>query len=122
MQRHEKIRAARQRRRKQHVRKKVSGTPERPRLSVQRSHKQIYVQAIDDFNGVTLAATSSVDRTLRDNLAGKKTEKAHAVGKDIAKRLTDKGITKAVFDRGFYKFHGRVKALAEGAREAGLEF
>lgn len=122
MQRHEKIRAARQRRRKQHVRKKVSGTPERPRLSVRRSHKQIYVQAIDDFNGVTLAATSSVDRTLREDLSGKKTEKAHVVGKDIAKRLTDKGITKAVFDRGFYKFHGRVKALAEGAREGGLEF
>ena len=122
MHRHEKIRAIRQRRRKQHVRKKVSGTPDRPRLSVRRSHKQIYVQAIDDFNGVTLAATSSVDRTLRDDLSGKKVEKAHAVGHDIAKRLTDKGINKAVFDRGFYKFHGRVKALAEGARKGGLEF
>ena len=109
-------------RRKKHVRKKVSGTGERPRLSVHRSNKQVYVQAIDDFTGVTLAAVSSVDKELRESISGTKTEQAKAVGLEIAKRLTGKGVTAAVFDRGWYKFHGRVKALAEGAREGGLDF
>lgn len=117
-----KIRDIRRTRRKKHVRKKVSGTSERPRLSVHRSHKQIYVQAIDDFNGITLASASSMDAGLRASLAGPKTKVAHAVGAELAKRLTDKGVKLAVFDRGHYKFHGRVKALAEGAREGGLGF
>jgi large subunit ribosomal protein L18 len=122
MERATKIRGIRRVRRKKHVRKKVAGTGERPRLSVHRSHKQMYVQAIDDFHGVTLAAVSSLDKDLRASLSGDKTAKAKAVGAEIAKRLTDKGVKAAVFDRGWYKFHGRVKALAEGAREGGLDF
>jgi large subunit ribosomal protein L18 len=109
-------------RRRKHVRKKVSGTGERPRLSVFRSSKQIYVQAIDDFTGVTLASTSSVGKELKGSLSGSKTEVAKAVGQDLAKRLGERGVKAAVFDRGWYKFHGRVKALADGAREGGLEF
>ena len=122
MHRFQKINQMRRVRRCKHVRKKVSGTPERPRLAVRRSSKQIYVQAIDDLNGVTLAASSSLAKDLKGSLAGSKTDKAKAVGEDIAKRLTEKGVQKAVFDRGWYKFHGRVKALAEGARGSGLEF
>ncbi|RKY22654.1 MAG: 50S ribosomal protein L18 [Planctomycetota bacterium] len=109
-------------RRRKHVRKRVSGSSARPRLSVFRSSKQIYVQAIDDFTGVTLAATSSVDKDVRSSLEGGKSDAARAVGQDIAKRLTDQGVKAVVFDRGWYKFHGRVKALADAAREAGLEF
>ena len=116
------IRNIRRVRRKKHVRKTVAGTSERPRLSVRRSHKQIYVQAIDDFNGVTLAQASSMDKALREGLQGTKTDVAKAVGGALAQRLTEKGVKLAVFDRGHYKFHGRVKALAEGAREAGLGF
>jgi large subunit ribosomal protein L18 len=104
------------------VRKKVSGSPERPRLAVHRSHKQIYVQAIDDLHGVTLAASSSLAKELASNLEGQKRDVARAVGKDIAQRLVGKGISAAVFDRGWYKYHGRVRALAEGAREGGLKF
>ena len=122
MQRSRKIRNIRRVRRKKHVRKTVAGTSERPRLSVRRSHKQIYVQAIDDFNGVTLAQASSMDKALREGLQGTKTDVAKAVGGALAQRLTEKGVKLAVFDRGHYKFHGRVKALAEGAREAGLGF
>lgn len=122
MHRFQKINQMRRVRRRKHVRKKVSGTPERPRLAVRRSSKEIYVQAIDDLNGVTLAASSSLAKDLKGSLSGSKTEKAKAVGEDIAKRLTDKGVQKAVFDRGWYKFHGRVKALADGARSNGLEF
>ena len=122
MERARKTRTACRVRRKKHVRKKVSGTDQRPRLSVHRSNKKVYVQAIDDFTGVTLAAVSSMDKEIRDSLSGTKTEKAKAVGLEIAKRLTGKGVTAAVFDRGWYKFHGRVKALAEGAREGGLDF
>lgn len=122
MQRTIKITQSRRTRRKQHVRKKVSGSASRPRLSVQRSCKQIYVQAIDDFNSVTLASSSSLAKDLKATLDGDKTAVATAVGADIARRLTEKGVTRVVFDRGWYKFHGRVKALAEGARKAGLEF
>ncbi|MCB9897106.1 MAG: 50S ribosomal protein L18 [Planctomycetes bacterium] len=121
MQRQIKLRTIRRERRQQHVRKKVRGTPERPRLSVHRSSKQIYVQAIDDFNGVTLASASSLDKELRE-ASGTKTDMAKAVGKDIARRLVERGVKAAVFDRSWYKFHGRVKALAEAAREAGLDF
>ena len=122
MLRSRKIRDIRRVRRRKHVRKTVAGTGERPRLAVRRSHKQIYVQAIDDFTGVTLASASSVDKALRESLQGTKTDVARAVGEEIAKRLDQKGVKLAVFDRGHYKFHGRVKALAEGARKAGLGF
>ncbi len=105
------------------VRKKVFGTPERPRLSVYRSNKHIYAQIIDDTKGHTLVAASTLDKELRDKL--EKTwnkEAAREVGKLIGKRALEKGIKKVVFDRGGFKYHGRVKELAEGAREAGLEF
>jgi len=122
MQRSTKITQIRRSRRKRHVRKKVAGSAERPRLSVQRSCKQIYVQAIDDFNSVTLASSSTLNKDVKASLEGDKTAAATAVGADIARQLSEKGVTRVVFDRGWYKFHGRVKALAEGARKAGLEF
>jgi len=122
MDRATRIRGMQRTRRKKHVRKKVHGTSERPRLSVHRSVKQVYVQAIDDLNGVTLAAASTLDKELRESLSGTKTARAKAVGQEIAKRLVGRGVTAAVFDRGWYKYHGRVKALAEGAREGGLQF
>lgn len=111
------------RRRHQRVRKKVFGTPERPRLSVFRSLKHIYAQIIDDTRGITLAAASTLDPELRGQLDGlTKTEKARRVGGLIAQRALAKGIHQVVFDRGGYRYHGRVKALADAAREAGLEF
>jgi len=90
----------------------------KPRLSVFRSLKHIYAQIIDDEKGVTLAASSSLEL----KLTGRKTDVAREVGRDIAKKALAKGITEVVFDRGPYKYHGRVKALAEGAREGGLKF
>ena len=113
--------AASRLRRLRRVRRKTRGSSERVRLSVFRSSKQIYVQAIDDRAGVTVASSSSMGKELRGGLDGNKTDRARKVGEDIAKKLLDKGFNKAVFDRGWYKYHGRVKALAEGAREAGLE-
>jgi large subunit ribosomal protein L18 len=116
-------RKERRKRRHLRVRKKVFGTPERPRLSVFRSNKHIYAQIIDDTKGHTLVAASTLDKELRDKL--QKTlnkEAAREVGRLIGKRALEKGIKKVVFDRGGYKYHGRVKELAEGAREAGLEF
>ncbi len=111
------------RRRHRRVRKKVVGTPERPRLSVFKSLKHIYAQVIDDYRGHTLVAASTLDPELRKELKGlTKTEKARLVGKLLAKRALEKGLKRVVFDRGGYKYHGRVKALAEGAREGGLEF
>lgn len=110
-------------RRHKRIRKKVFGTPERPRLCVFRSNKHIYAQIIDDTIGHTLVAASTLDPELRGKL--QKTwniEAAREVGRLIGKRALEKGIKKVVFDRGGYKYHGRVKALAEGAREAGLEF
>ncbi len=105
------------------VRKRVGGTPERPRLAVFRSNAHIYVQVIDDTVGRTLAQASSKDRELAATLAGKtKTEKARAIGQAVAARAQQAGITKVVFDRGGYKYHGRVQALADAAREAGLSF
>jgi large subunit ribosomal protein L18 len=110
-------------RRHRRVRLKISGTPERPRLNVFRSLQEIYVQVIDDQAGVTLAAASSIDHALRGQLNGlTKTEQAKAVGKLVAERARAKGITQVVFDRGGYRYMGRVKALADAAREAGLEF
>ena len=101
------------------VRAKISGTPECPRLCVYRSNKNIEAQIIDDVNGVTLVASSSMSLHL-DN--GSNAEAASKVGADIAKKAQAKKITKVVFDRSGYIYHGRVKALAEAAREAGLEF
>ncbi len=101
------------------IRKKISGTPQRPRLSVYRSNKDIYCQIIDDLRGHTLVAASS--RELSE-MKATKTEKARQVGKLIAEKAKSQGIETIVFDRGGYLYHGRVKALAEGAREGGLIF
>jgi large subunit ribosomal protein L18 len=114
-----------QQRKRRHirVRKHVTGTSDRPRISVFRSLSQIYAQVIDDSTGQTLAAASTVDKELREKIAKmKKAEQAKEVGKTLAQRAKAKGIKQAVFDRGGYRYHGRVKALAEAAREAGLQF
>ena len=102
------------------VRGKISGTPERPRLNVFRSNANIYAQIIDDVAGNTLVAASSLDKAIEGN--GSNKAAARAVGKLIAERAKAKGIETVVFDRGGYLYHGRVKALAEGAREGGLKF
>jgi large subunit ribosomal protein L18 len=105
------------------VRKTVSGTPGRPRLSVFKSVAGIYAQVIDDQDGNTLISASTVDHELREQVKGlKKTEQAKAIGKAVAERAKSKGITSVVFDRGGFRYVGRVKALAEGAREGGLQF
>jgi large subunit ribosomal protein L18 len=105
------------------VRKFISGTAARPRLSVFRSLAEIYAQVIDDGAGVTLVSASNIDHELREKLSGlKKVEQARLVGELVAKRAKDKGISQVVFDRGGFKFSGRVKALADAAREAGLDF
>ncbi len=110
-------------RRHQRLRRKISGTPERPRLNVSRSLKHIYVQVINDVDGHTLVSASTIENELADELEGKtKREQSTIVGKLIAQRALDAGINEVVFDRGGYLYHGRVKALAEGAREAGLKF
>ncbi|MGC8879040.1 MAG: 50S ribosomal protein L18 [Anaerolineae bacterium] len=110
-------------RRHRRVRKKVLGTPERPRLNVFRSLNHIYAQVIDDSRGHTLVAASSIDPELRDQLKGlTKTQQAAKVGRLVAERALRAGIQRVVFDRGGYKYHGRVKALAEASREGGLEF
>ncbi|HMM07117.1 MAG TPA: 50S ribosomal protein L18 [Clostridiales bacterium] len=103
------------------VRLKISGTPDCPRLAVFRSAKHIYAQVIDDVAGNTLAAASTLDASLKENYGGNK-EAAAAVGKIIAEKALEKGIKQVVFDRGGMIYHGRVKALADSAREAGLEF
>jgi large subunit ribosomal protein L18 len=117
-----KSRIARQKRH-QRVRLTISGSPERPRLNVYRSLEHIYAQVIDDSAGRTLAAASTLDRELGGALGGKnKKEQAALVGKALAERAAAAGITEVVFDRGGYLYHGRVKALADGAREGGLKF
>ena len=103
------------------IRKKLRGTAERPRLSVYRSNKDIYVQLIDDVSGVTLAAASSFTKEAPADKANK-VDRARQVGQAIAEKAKASGITTVVFDRGGYLYHGRVKSLAEGAREAGLQF
>ena len=113
-------RAARQRRHLR-LRKRVTGTPERPRLAVFRSLTHIYAQVIDDTQGRTLAAASDLEKDLRAG-EGKKSDSARRVGALIAERAKTAGVTQVVFDRGGFQFHGRVKALAESAREAGLTF
>lgn len=110
-------------RRHQRVRKNVFGTATCPRLNVYRSLAEIYAQVIDDETGYTLSAASSIDNELHGKLKGKKkTEQAEMVGELVAKRALEKGISTVVFDRGGYQYFGRVKALAEGARKAGLKF
>ncbi len=110
-------------RRHRRIRMKISGTAERPRLNVYRSLDHIYVQVIDDVASHTLASASTLDATLADDLEGKtKREQANAIGKAVAQKAVDAGISEVVFDRGGYLYHGRVKALAEGAREGGLKF
>jgi large subunit ribosomal protein L18 len=110
-------------RRHSRVRKNVFGTPERPRLCVFRSLNDIYAQVIDDVEGHTLVSASSIDSELRGKMKGlKKIEQAHAVGKAVAERAKNKGIDAVVFDRGGFRYMGRVKALADGAREGGLDF
>ncbi len=105
------------------VRKKVTGTPEKPRMNVFRSVNHIYVQLIDDYSNKTLAAASSVDKELKGKIkTGGNIVAAKTVGQLVARRAVDKGIKNIVFDRGGYLYHGRIKALAEAAREGGLEF
>ncbi|MFI5219943.1 MAG: 50S ribosomal protein L18 [Bacteroidia bacterium] len=102
------------------IRKKIRGTAECPRLSVFRSNKQIYAQIIDDIAGSTLAAASSIE--IKETTTSKKTEIAGVVGKMLGEKATAAGITKVIFDRGGYLYHGRIKSLADGARNAGLKF
>ena len=107
-------------------RKRISGTPERPRLRVFRSVAHIYAQVIDDMSGTTLASAASTEPGLKSvfskNVRGGNVAGAKALGKTIAERLQEKGIKRVVFDRGGFLYHGRIKAVAEGAREGGLEF
>ncbi|MDQ7844021.1 MAG: 50S ribosomal protein L18 [Armatimonadota bacterium] len=116
-------RKALRRRRHLRIRQKVVGRPERPRLSVFRSLRHIQAQIIDDTRGVTLAAASTLDPEIREAVRGrKKSEAAGVVGELIARRALERGIRQVVFDRGGYLYHGRIRALAEGARKAGLQF
>ncbi len=111
--------------RKKRIRKKVTGTAECPRLNVFRSARHIYAQVIDDDRGVTIAAASSLEKTIKEktDLAGKnKTERADFIGQMVGQRAQEKGIRQVVFDRGGFLYHGRVKAVSEGARKAGLKF
>ena len=116
------LRQARDRRHKR-LRQRLKGTAERPRLFVFRSLNHIYAQIVDDQRGATLVSASSAESEIRDGLVGlKKSESAKRVGETVAQRARDQGLEKVVFDRGGYQFHGRVQALAEGARERGLDF
>lgn len=118
----EKKTASRERRHRR-VRAKVEGTPQRPRLNVYRSLSNIYAQVIDDVDGKTLVSASTIDKEVAKQIADKnKKDAAKIVGKVLAERAKSAGITLVVFDRGGYRYHGRVAALAEGAREGGLEF
>jgi len=110
-------------RRHKHVRKRVVGTPERPRLNVFRSLRHIYAQVIDDSKGHTLVSASTIDPEVRSQLQGlSKVEQAGVVGKVLAERALGRGIEQVAFDRGGFKYQGRVEALADAAREVGLEF
>lgn len=117
------IRSEARARRHARVRRNLVGTAQRPRLSVFRSLTEIYAQVIDDAAGRTLVSASSVDKELREKVKGmKKSEQAKLIGQTVAERAKGKGITTVVFDRGGFKYIGRVKALADGAREGGLQF
>ena len=118
-----KNRALARERRHARVRRQVFGNPERPRLNIFKSLTGIYAQIIDDMDGNTIVSASTVDKDLREKVKGmKKTEQAKAIGKAIAERAKSKGISSVVFDRGGFRYTGRVKALADGAREGGLQF
>jgi len=104
------------------IRKKISGTAEAPRLAVYRSNKQIYVQVVDDLKGVTLLSACSKEKEINAVAGIKKIEQAKLVGKLLATKCKEKGIEKVIFDRSGYKYHGRVKSLADAAREGGLKF
>jgi large subunit ribosomal protein L18 len=118
-----KSRTEMRKRRHVRVRKKLAGTAARPRLNVFRSLNEVYAQVIDDGAGKTLVAASSLDDDLRAGLKGKnKTDQARLVGQAVAQRAAAQGVRQVVFDRGGFRYHGRVRALAEAAREAGLEF
>lgn len=104
------------------IRKTIQGTSEKPRLSIYRSNKEIYVQVIDDVNGKTLAAASSRDKEIADAKAENKMSEAQLVGKLVGERAKKAGVSTIGFDRSGYLYHGRVKSLADGAREAGLNF
>jgi len=120
---HQKAKNLRRQRRRWHVRSRIMGTSERPRLSVFRSSKHIYAQLIDDVNGRTLASASSVVANVKQAVPyGGNVKAAKVVGQKLAEAAKAHGIHKAAFDRGHYRYHGRVKALAEGAREGGLQF
>ena len=109
--------------RKKRIRKNIFGTQDRPRMSVFRSSKHIYAQIVDDTRGTTLVSASTLDREFKGTkVAGKKAEIAKSVGSLIGKRALDKGITQVVLDRNGFLYHGRIKALSDGAREAGLNF
>ncbi|MBN1438715.1 MAG: 50S ribosomal protein L18 [Anaerolineales bacterium] len=119
----QKSRAHKRSRRHIRVRRRIAGTADRPRVSVFRSLSQIYAQVIDDSTGNTLVAVSTVDKELREKIGKmKKSDQAKEVGAALARRAQQAGIKQVVFDRGGYRYHGRVKALAEAAREAGLQF
>jgi large subunit ribosomal protein L18 len=107
---------------KMRIRKKINGTAETPRLAVYRSNKQIYVQVVDDLKGITLLSASSKEKDVAARTGIKKIEQAKLVGKLLAAKCKEKGIEKVVFDRSGYKYHGRVKSLADAAREGGLKF
>ena len=104
------------------IRKKITGTAESPRLAVYRSNKQIYVQVVDDLNRVTIVSASSREKEVAAQTGIKKSEQAKLVGKLLAAKCKEKGIESVVFDRSGYKYHGRVKSLADAAREGGLKF
>ena len=119
-----KIREEARQRRKKHIRKVVLGTPQRPRLVVYRSLKQIYAQLVDDQSGAVVMGISSLNPAVRKEMegAGNRVEAGKIVGKALAQRAREKGIETVVFDRNGYLYHGRVKAVADGAREGGLQF
>ncbi len=120
---HERALLRQRQRRRFRVRKAIRGTTERPRLSVFRTHKHIYAQLIDDTTGRTLASASSLDKQLRDGLGfGGNRQAAEAIGRAVAERAQAAGVKKVCFDRGAFRYHGRVAALADAARAAGLEF
>jgi large subunit ribosomal protein L18 len=120
---HQKAKRRQQLRRRHHVRRKIRGTAERPRLCVFRSSKHIYAQLIDDLNGVTLAAAGSCGKEIQKALSyGGNVKAAAEVGKRLAEAAVNKGIKLAAFDRGHYRYHGRIKALADAARAGGLQF
>ena len=119
----ENTRSAARVRRHVRVRRNIAGTSQRPRLSIFRSLSEIYAQVIDDAAGSTIASASSIDQELRKKTKGmKKTDQSKLVGKAVAERAKSKGVKAVVFDRGGFKYSGRIKALADGAREGGLEF